>query len=606
MTEDDNDPEVIHLAHSVEMSDKEIDEWFQRLVELKSSNAIAYDREKKRLAKVLQVTVAAVDARVDQLSKGTSLEEKTTVAKLVVYGLQHSKLWHDQGRRAYATFKIDRHLEHHQVEQNGDYWKFLFDLYGEEHKIGVGDELYPIYPTRAELGEATYQLGGHARRDVLKKPRCRMLWHEGALWLDLGNADWSAVRVTSEAWEVVPIMDAPIIRGQGILPLPDPIRGGDISELREFTNVHSEEDFVLFCGSTAALFCPFGDYTTTIFSGPAGSGKTTATLVMRGLIDPHLSGSRALTGDGPRNLMIAGCNSHVIALENISVISDQVSDAICRLNTGASYAERKYYTNDGSEHMWQLHCPVLINGIPENLAERSDLADRVVAFTFPLIGDKFQGKDRLTRRYEEAKPRILGVLLDGVVAALKVRERFGGDSDTAARELLDNWRPRFLDFGVWGEAACRGMGFPEGAFKSAYRNNLGYALRYLAEHNPVCVGVRKLMEGQAEWIGYPEQLYQEIRPYSGVGLRGASWLAREDLPRAIPLLLKVHGIGVTMKSHLVPGDNKNGIKIHKGIGTHFEQTFVEGARDAEEVGPEMGTDGYPESEPPKPPIKRRA
>ena len=75
-----------------------------------------------------------------------------------------------------------------------------------------------------------------------------------------------------------------------------------------------------------------------------------------------------------------------------------MSDAICRLNTGTGYAERKLYTN-GKEFMSSLHCPVLINGIPGNLAEREDLADRVVTFNLPLLGDRFQGKDAFWRKF---------------------------------------------------------------------------------------------------------------------------------------------------------------------------------------------------------------
>jgi hypothetical protein len=69
------------------------------------------------------------------------------------------------------------------------------------------------------------------------------------------------------------------------LPLPE--KGGKIDDLRDFVNVRDDEAFALFVGTLAGLFNTFGHYTNAIFCGPAGSGKTTATRVMRSLVDPH-------------------------------------------------------------------------------------------------------------------------------------------------------------------------------------------------------------------------------------------------------------------------------------------------------------------------------
>src|SRR5262249_38883395 len=148
--------------------------------------------------------------------------------------------------------------------------------------------------------------------------------------------------------------------------------------------------------------------------------------------DPHIADTRPMVQK--RDLMISAGRSHVIALENVSHISDDMSDAICRLNTGTGYGERKLFTNN-DEFLSFCHCPVLINGIPGNLAEREDLAERIVTFSFPLLGERFIGKDSLERRFKAALPGLLGALLDGVVAALRVRQECEGDNDEAAKAL---------------------------------------------------------------------------------------------------------------------------------------------------------------------------
>jgi hypothetical protein len=247
------------------------------------------------------------------------------------------------------------------------------------------------------------------------------------------------------------------------------------------------------------------------------------------------------------------------------------------------------------------HCPVIINGIPGNLAERDDLIDRTVTFSFSLLGDKLMSDDVFWRQFEEARPRLLGALLDGVVGALRVRRDFQGNNDAAGAQLLGGWKPRFVDFAVFAEAACRAMGFPEGAFAEAYKNNQNYALRYYAEQNPVCVGIHGLIAAKGPFRGYPEQLYDAIKPYAQkcvVRLPGsASWLMREGLPRAEPALLKLYRIRVTKGVWIDVNGNNNGVEIELVLtGTHSEGVSTVSQKPippaAGKYGPEMGTSGY--------------
>jgi hypothetical protein len=558
MSEDD----VINLRPSPEEEKAIIEE----LAKFKSLDPLVYARKKKEVAKRLGVTLEDIDRAVKALD---SAEGESVADELVLIAAKRARLWHSADQLSYATITYEGHLEHYAVDDDRfQYW--LSDEFGKLNLREINGELWPRYPDRSELAEATYQIKNHCLRKEQLSPRVRINYVEDVLWLDLGGKDWKGVHVSADGWRIVERIEAPLIRHRGMLELPEPERGGDIRELRQFVNVRPE-DFVLFCGDAAGLFNTFGNYITTIFCGPAGSGKTTTARFMRGLIDPHKVDTRPFTS--VRDLMHGAGNTHIVSLENISEIKAEFSDAICRLNTGLGYAERLYY-NQGKEFMTSLHCPVLINGIPGNLAERDDLLDRTVTFAFGSR-DGLISEDVIRRRYLRALPRMLGALLDGVVGALRVRREFDEDNDAAAAALLDGFRPRFVDFAVFAEAACRAMGFEEGEFAKAYRDNLGYALRYYAEHNPVCVGIRKLISAEGSWQGYPEQLWKAIRPYTSnldQGLRNASWLAREDLPRAIPALAKVYGIKVVMGKRLEKDDNANGIVIEGvGRGTHFEE-----------------------------------
>ncbi len=109
------------------------------------------------------------------------------------------------------------------------------------------------------------------------------------------------------------------LRPPGVAPLPTPVRGGVLSEMRGHLNVPAADDtyWQLAVAWLLAALRPTGPYPILILTGEAGSAKTTTARVLRALVDL----SRALTRTEPRNerdLMITASNSWVIALDNIS------------------------------------------------------------------------------------------------------------------------------------------------------------------------------------------------------------------------------------------------------------------------------------------------
>src|SRR6516164_8358096 len=151
-----------------------------------------------------------------------------------------------------------------------------------------------------------------------------------------------------------------------------------------------------------------------------------------------------------------------------------------------------------------------------------------------------------------------------------MRRDLGNDNNKIAKELLgDGDWPRFVDVVVWVELACRAMGFRDGAYIEAFRNNQNYAIRWVADHNPICVGIRDMISVQGSWQGYPEQLYQAIKPYAervahqldGRFPANSATMIKFDLNRAIAPLENVYGIIVRPDQRLRQNDNKNGIKI---------------------------------------------
>src|SRR5262249_54247562 len=106
--------------------------------------------------------------------------------------------------------------------------------------------------------------------------------------------------------------------------------------------------------------------------------------MLKALIDPSVAPVRALPRE-ERELMIAANNGYVLAFDNLSGLPAWLSDALCRLATGGSFAVRQLYTDD-EEVLFQAARPLMFNSI-EEVISRPDLADRSIFLTLPPVAD---------------------------------------------------------------------------------------------------------------------------------------------------------------------------------------------------------------------------
>jgi hypothetical protein len=637
MGDDDEKPVVtLQLVGRTPPIPQQIEEYLVELVKTKKISEILYREKRNEIAAATGIAKGALDKDVDARIKAEKGDDDDDSADLYTIGKRESKeLWHNSSKVAFATISRLGHLEHFKLDSQ-DYRDFLHEKFGELNKTVTkietedGEEEEQVEepaPKRAAVDEAIYQLAARARNKRWHKeysPRVRLNYDRGALWLDLGGPDWKCVRIDSQDWEIRNRCDAKVIRGTGAHGLPEPVRGGNIQDLRQFLNVQNDEAFVLCVGALMGAYNPFGNYVATFFCGPSGSAKTTAMRVTRRLIDPHEIDERPL-GD-VRDFLHGLTNTHVLAFENVSGISDRQSDEICRLCTGTGIAEREHF-KQGAEWQTRAHCPVMVNGIPGRLAEKDDLIARSVTISFQHLGRNFKSDDAFWNHFNEARPELLGCVFDGLVGALRMRRDFQDDNDAIAKELLGygDW-PRFVDTVVFVEAACRAMGFPPGAYIEAFRNNQGSAIRWLADHHPICVGIKEMIAVRGRFRGSPEQLYQLIKPYvtkpeveyrlDGKFPVNSSTMMRYELNRAITPLEKVYGIRVRTG---LSNNNDNDIEIIGPVpkGTQFPRSeaapervetvedLLRGTQETEN----LGTPTYPEPESPKPPtqpiIRRR-
>lgn len=340
---------------------------------------------------------------------------------------------------------------------------------------------------------------------------CRIGTDEsGGIYFDLRQPEGAYVRITAEGWEVCKRLalssdagveeDAPVRFAylRNALPLPTPEHGGSVDDLRPFL-VHREGHegdeiaFVLIVGWLIGCLSPGGPYPGLGLGGPPGSGKTTLLRLLRRLIDP----SRALARSAPkdeRDLMISAQRSYVLSYDNLSRIPAELSDAFCRLATGGGLATRQLYS-DSEEMVFEACRPILLTAIAD-VVTRPDLADRVIALILPTR----EGTDRLPddaveQRFQAAWPRILGVLLTAASAGLRRLP--------AMKPIED--LPRMAGFATWVTACETSLGWAEGTFLKAYRENIRAAADVVADADPVAAAVIEWIKGlpasQPAWEG---------------------------------------------------------------------------------------------------------
>ena len=306
-------------------------------------------------------------------------------------------------------------------------------------------------------------------------------------------------------------------RPAGMLPLPVPQQGGSIESFNSFLNLASRDDFVLIVAWLLAALRPNGPYPLLAISGEQGSAKTVLSKLLKALIDPNSAAVRSLSRE-ERELMIAANNGYLLAFDNVSGLPVWLSDSLCRLASGGSFAVRRLYSDD-EEVLFEAARPILLNGV-EEVISRPDLGDRAIFLTLAPIGEaQRRPENGLWREFEIVRPHILGALLDAVVHGLRTLGR-------VHPERL----PRMADFAIWA-AACEAALWPAGTFANAYAANRRAAIEDMIEADPVAAGVRRFMAERSAWTGSAADL---LRAADFVGdevwKRSAGW---PKTPRAL-------------------------------------------------------------------------
>lgn len=292
--------------------------------------------------------------------------------------------------------------------------------------------IYSKVPRKSQLEEAVEILKIHADTQEPVNIHIRFAFFEHKIYVDLGSVTGQAIEIDPMGWRVVDVPPVYFRRTRLTSELPIPEKGGNINTLFEIINVPAKLQDLLVGW---LVTCCFEKIPKPILAldGEQGSGKSNTTTTLNRLLDPSIAILKGAPDNTTDWLMIAQA-AYVVSLDNISRLTPQFSDALCRACTGESKVDRELYTNeDVLVHSFRR--VVILNGI--NLSDtRDDLSDRLLPIPLPVIdGRKKRYEADLENLWLLEYSKILGALYDLCSVVLREME------NTQVEEL-----PRMADF----------------------------------------------------------------------------------------------------------------------------------------------------------------
>lgn len=450
-----------------------------------------------------EITENTTTSKADHSTSVKSVEFKPETQAETIIRLVEEKdtiLFHDTAKDPYAAIMIDGHREVWNID-NTDFNTWLNSLYYSAEKKPAKKD---------SLSQAKEVLKARAVFENTKviPLDTRVAELDNAFWYNLSNNDWQAVKITADGWKIED--NPPILfkRFRHQNSQYQPSKDGDIKRILKYINL--QENYTLFLCWLVCCFVPNIPHAMPIFFGEKGAAKTTACTLLKKLIDP--SALETLTMQRSLRSMAVNLQQHwFLPFDNISHISEEVSDTLCRAITGGGIQQRKLFT-DADDYIFTFQKCLALNGI-NNVANRPDLIDRAILIELCRIKESDrQELSKLIADFEKDLPYILGGIFDTLSKAMSIYP-------TVKLDKL----PRMADFARWGYAIGEALGGLGNEFLDEYNINQGKRNIEILNTDTVATLVIAFMEDKTEWAGLISELYNHlatIAPQYGINSKG--------------------------------------------------------------------------------------
>jgi hypothetical protein len=379
----------------------------------------------------------------------------------------------------------------------------------------------------------------------------RFAYYKGAVYVNLRNPSQEIITINKDGFKVLKIPPVPMFKiANHLLALPYPIPGGDIKVLLQFANIADPAEQLLFLVDIVITFLPVAAPIRLIV-GPKGSAKTTLASLRKKLTDPSSAELLRLPDSEAQAIEIINHNQYMV-FDNVSKISESLSNLLCQVVTGGSYMKRKLYT-DSDSIIYNFKGFRIDLTATKNIINQPDLLDRSRLIE---LNERILDRDRIPEsefwnRFEAIKPKLLGAIFDLISKAM-------GIYPTVNPEAL----PRLADYGKWGEALAIAMGHPPGYFLKCFFENQQRQSLELMDADPVAKVLKVWLNTVETEIkdgltvryfkGSATELFQKFRE-----LLIKHRYSHKDFPRSAQSLSRALG-------NIASDLSSEGIEIHPG------------------------------------------
>lgn len=341
-------------------------------------------------------------------------------------------------------------------------------------------------------------------RSEVQEVHLRVARHEKDVYLSLGkngcirifpnpNQDFFA-----QGFEYITSPPVNFLRTRGMSDLPrveldDWSRPLEVLSVlfEKFINITSKEERILFI-SALILYLIGGDFVVMVFEGEQGSGKSTAMEFAKKVIDPAPVLKKALPPNA-KGIYVIAQHFYVLAFDNVSGISKEVSDCLCQISTGGSMLDRSLFT-DSDVAILSAKRPTIVNGI-EASPSRPDLIDRSVIFHIDPIS-KRRPKNQMEDEFDNLWPQFLTALVQISSYAL-----------ARAPEIVDFGNFRMTDYAKIGCATAEYLGLGQKFFVDAYEENRYESSTKALENDIVAMQILRNLRPNQKFSGSATQLF---------------------------------------------------------------------------------------------------
>lgn len=355
----------------------------------------------------------------------------------------------------------------------------------------------------SQFSEIIEELAVYCYENPLEKPLANRIYSdEKRIIYDLSATENTCVWIENGTVELAETPQLTFRRNRTFLDqvIPDfDVSAENLPELlKTHINIRNEKSLLLY--TLWLTSCFMGKHVCTpilVAYGEKGASKTTLLKRSAEIISPETTGVCAMPKGSDLALRLS--NSMFSAFDNISRLTVQESDMLCRSVSGAVVTKRRLY-QDTEEVVMDITSIIALNGTGL-VVNRSDLMERSILIPMKKIkSQQLLSEKELDRKFEEDLPKILGAIFQLVAIAFD-----DTTSITTGRKI------RLASFYDASIRIGRALGYEDEYIDEVLMDNQKLINKESLAESIVGQTLVQLMENYTEYVGSVTDLLWDLK-----------------------------------------------------------------------------------------------